>query len=52
MSLASPVMLRAAVALTVAALVWSGIAPYDRTTWWLEVMPVLIQLNRGLVTLC
>jgi putative membrane protein len=23
-------------------LVWSGIAPYDRTTWWLEVFPVLI----------
>ena len=44
MSLASPVMLRAAVALTVAALIWSGIAPYDRTTWWLEVMPVLIAL--------
>ncbi len=44
MSLASPVMLRAAVVLTVAALVWSGIAPYDRTTWWLEVMPVLIAL--------
>ena len=44
MSLASPVMLRAAVALTVAALIWSGLAPYDRTTWWLEVMPVLIAL--------
>ena len=44
MSLASPVMLRVAVALTVAALIWSGIAPYDRTTWWLEVMPVLIAL--------
>lgn len=25
-----------------AALVVSGIAPYDRTTWWLEVVPVLI----------
>lgn len=25
-----------------ATLVWSGIAPYDRTTWWLEVAPVLI----------
>jgi len=24
------------------ALVASGIAPYDRTTWWLEVAPVLI----------
>ncbi len=29
---------------TVLVLVWSGIAPYDRTTWWLEVMPVLIAL--------
>lgn len=25
-----------------AALVVSGIGPYDRTTWWLEVAPVLI----------
>lgn len=25
-----------------AALVLSGIAPYDRATWWLEVAPVLI----------
>ena len=24
------------------ALVWSGLAPHDRTTWWLEVFPVLI----------
>ena len=24
------------------ALVVSGIAPYDRTTWWLEIFPVLI----------
>ena len=23
-------------------LVWSGIAPHDRTTWWLEVFPVLL----------
>ena len=23
-------------------LVWSGISPYDRTTWWLEVFPILI----------
>ena len=28
----------------VAALVVSGIAPYDRTTWWLEVAPVLVAL--------
>lgn len=24
------------------ALAWSGIAPHDRATWWLEVAPVLI----------
>jgi putative membrane protein len=28
--------------LVLAALVVSGIAPYDRATWWLEVSPVLI----------
>jgi putative membrane protein len=27
--------------LTAAILIWSGIGPYDRTTWWLEVAPVL-----------
>lgn len=32
------------VALTLAALVVSGIGPADRTTWWLEVLPVLIAL--------
>ena len=25
-----------------AVLAWSGVAPHDRTTWWLEVAPVLI----------
>jgi len=25
-----------------AVFVWSGLAPYDRTTWWLEVFPILI----------
>jgi putative membrane protein len=24
------------------ALVLSGVAPYDRTTWWLEVFPILV----------
>ncbi len=24
------------------ALAWSGQAPYDRTTWWLEIFPILI----------
>ena len=34
--------LRILVVLVSAALVVSGIAPYDRTTWWLEIFPVLI----------
>jgi len=29
-------------AVVLAALAASGIAPYDRLTWWMEVMPVLI----------
>jgi putative membrane protein len=29
-------------AIGAAVLVWSGINPHDRTTWWLEVAPVLI----------
>ncbi len=29
-------------ALVVAVLVWSGIAPFDRVTWWLEVTPVIV----------
>lgn len=24
------------------ALLWSGIGPFDRTTWWLEIAPILI----------
>ncbi|HXI20293.1 MAG TPA: DUF2238 domain-containing protein [Gemmatimonadales bacterium] len=31
-------------ALVLAVLVWSGIAPHDRFTWFLEVAPVLIGL--------
>src|SRR3989449_10072774 len=34
--------LRALVILVGAALIVSGIAPYDRTTGWLEIFPVLI----------
>jgi putative membrane protein len=34
-----PLTLFVAIAL---ALVLSGLAPYDRTTWWLEVFPILI----------
>jgi len=33
-----------------AVLVWSGIAPADRFTWWLEVAPVLIGLPVVLAT--
>jgi putative membrane protein len=36
-----PLALAAAV---VAALVASGISPYDRATWWLEVLPAMIAL--------
>lgn len=28
----------------IAMLVWSGIGPHDRLTWWAEVLPVLIAL--------
>ncbi|KQZ43181.1 DUF2238 domain-containing protein [Duganella sp. Root1480D1] len=31
-------------AIVILALAWSGIAPYDRTTWWMEVAPALIAL--------
>jgi len=32
----------ALLALTLLGLAWSGIAPLDRTTWWLEAAPVVI----------
>ncbi|HEY7658951.1 MAG TPA: DUF2238 domain-containing protein [Burkholderiales bacterium] len=35
-------MLAAVLAAWLAGLIVSGIAPYDRATWWLEVAPVLI----------
>src|SRR5207247_3046719 len=34
--------LRVLVVIIGAALIVSGIAPYDRTTWWLEIFPILI----------
>lgn len=37
-------------ALVLAVLVWSGIGPADRFTWWLEVAPVLIALPIVLAT--
>src|SRR2546426_6587455 len=34
--------LRALVVMVGAALIVPGLAPYDRTTWWLEIFPILI----------
>lgn len=31
-------------AIWLVALVWSGWAPFDRATWWMEVAPVLVAL--------
>jgi len=38
------------VALTLMALAISGIAPYDRLTWWMETLPVMIGLPLLLAT--
>jgi putative membrane protein len=38
------------VALTLAALIASGVNPYDRLTWWLETLPVTIGLPLLLLT--
>ena len=37
-------------AITLGVLVWSGVAPVDRFTWWLEVAPVLIGLPIAVAT--
>ena len=42
MKTASRAELMVLLLLGAAVLVWSGIEPHDRTTWWLEVAPVLI----------
>ena len=31
-------------AIYVGVLVWSGIEPYDRLTWWMEVPPAMLGL--------
>ena len=38
------------VALVLAVLVWSGIRPHDRFTWFMEVFPVLLGLPAVLLT--
>ena len=38
----SPTQPLLALLLVTVVLVWSGIGPHDRVTWWLEVAPVLI----------
>ncbi len=40
----APLLLSAITLLLLAALIHSGISPYDRTTWLMEVAPVLIVL--------
>jgi putative membrane protein len=37
-------------ALVLAVLAWSGVAPSDRFTWWLEVSPVLLGLPLVITT--
>ena len=48
MSTDQTAFLRGAVVSICAALLWSGWSPFDRTTWLLEVLPVLV----GLPLLC
>jgi putative membrane protein len=31
-------------------LVWSGVGPFDRTTWWLEIFPILLVVPLLVVT--
>ena len=40
----------AGLAIVLAALIVSGVHPHDRTTWWLEIFPVLIVLPILLAT--
>ena len=40
----APAALVALAAVVIPALVWSGVDPHDRLTWWLEVLPVLVAL--------
>lgn len=42
MKTSSRTELLALLAIGAAVLVWSGNNPHDRTTWWLEVVPVLV----------
>ena len=41
---ASPTALRMATVVAVAVLAWSAWQPFDRATWWMEVLPVFIVL--------
>ncbi len=41
---------RILVVIVLAVLLWSGISPHDRFTWWLEVAPVLIGLPLVIAT--
>ena len=50
MKTATRIELLILLAVAAAVLVWSGINPHDRTTWWLEVVPVLIAVPILLLT--
>jgi putative membrane protein len=41
---ASPTALRVATVVAAAVLAWSAWLPFDRATWWMEVLPVFIVL--------
>lgn len=42
MSSSSPRAIPALYAAVVVALLWSAVGPFDRTTWWLEVAPIIL----------
>lgn len=40
----------ACLGIVLAVFIWSAIDPYDRPTWWMEVMPVILAVPLMLVT--
>lgn len=46
----SPTLPAACLVIGIAVFIWSGIGPYDRATWWMEVAPALIAAPLLLVT--
>ena len=48
--MSSPKLSVSLAAIVSGALIISGIAPYDRATWWMEVAPALIALPLLIIT--